>query len=359
MFKYLHGKPDEKALYLAAYDRLEARHSEHGREEPDDLDPAIIPDDAHALESVAPEPVAEEPELPPLTDPVVHVDGMRVYATALDVAAFFRKRHDHVLDRVREIIALQPDFGLPNFREISYLDSHGRQQPTFEMTRAGFAVAVGGFTGAEALAFRIRYTERFEEMEAALRAQSQASQHPELPTDFVSALKMLVVSEETKARLAGQNAALVQQTAALAAENAALAAKAETLATTLTTQEVYLDALQRLADRSGLILVSDIAKVLKIPRGELFRMLHRAGYIFQRTKPFNEDKGPWLAHEKWVRKGLFDHRFWTDRRPDGTEKERPQLYATGKGAKTIWLLFADNQRRTSSDGQHKLALGMH
>jgi anti-repressor protein len=63
MFKHLHGKHDDKALYLAAYDRCEARHSDHTREEPEDLDAAIIPDEPEALEAVAPEPeLVEEPE---------------------------------------------------------------------------------------------------------------------------------------------------------------------------------------------------------------------------------------------------------------------------------------------------------
>jgi Rha family phage regulatory protein len=52
------------------------------------------------------------------------------------------------------------------------LGANGKELPAFEMTRAGFAVAVGGFTGAEALAFRVRYTQRFEGMEAAFAGRS-------------------------------------------------------------------------------------------------------------------------------------------------------------------------------------------
>jgi len=55
-----------------------------------------------------------------LTEPVVHVDGMRVYATTLEIAAFFRKHYDHVLERVREIISLQPDLAGRNFRPSEY-----------------------------------------------------------------------------------------------------------------------------------------------------------------------------------------------------------------------------------------------
>jgi anti-repressor protein len=58
MFEHLHGKHDDRVRYLAAYDRCEARNSSHSREEPEDLDPAIVPDEPEALEAVAPEPVA-------------------------------------------------------------------------------------------------------------------------------------------------------------------------------------------------------------------------------------------------------------------------------------------------------------
>jgi Rha family phage regulatory protein len=90
-------------------------------------------------------PPALEEYLPPLNDPVVHADGMRVYATTMDIAAFFRKQHKNVLAAVREIELLQPEFFRLNFQPITYLDSHGREQPAFEVTKAGFTVLVGRF----------------------------------------------------------------------------------------------------------------------------------------------------------------------------------------------------------------------
>ena len=96
---------------------------------------------------------------------------MRVNATTMDVAAFFRKQHKNVLAAVREIELLQPEFAGLNFKPCSYQGENGKELPAFEVTKAGFAVVVGRFTGAEALAFQIRYVQRFVEMEAALKAQ--------------------------------------------------------------------------------------------------------------------------------------------------------------------------------------------
>jgi hypothetical protein len=75
-------------------------------EGPADLDPALITDD-HGIKLV-------EPDLPVLTEPVVHVDRMRIYARSLAIAALFRKRHNNVLAAVREIVSLQPELNLPN-----------------------------------------------------------------------------------------------------------------------------------------------------------------------------------------------------------------------------------------------------
>jgi Rha family phage regulatory protein len=365
MMKHIHNSAAQTALYLAAYDRKaeEARR----REDPPDLDPAIIPDDhnialdlrtepggpvEHARRIIevsgsaeTPElmakilhalpPAPEEPELPPLTDPVVHADGLRVYATTLDIAAFFRKQHKNVLANVREIELLQPEFYRLNFQPVSYKGRNGEERPAFEVTKAGFALAVGGFTGAKALEFRVRYIQRFEEMEAALKIPT----HPPLPSDYPSALRALAASEEAKQLAEGQARALSNQ-------NAELVAKVEA-------QEEWVATYRRLVNADGLILPSDLAKVMHIPQPEFFDRLYKADYIFQREMPGNR-KGRWLAKAQWVKKGLFDHKIYQQRLEDGTDKERPQLYVTSKGVEIIAMLFGKDD-----SGQGRLALGMH
>jgi len=48
-----------------------------------------------------------------------------------------------------------------------------RAEPAYEMTRDGFTLLAMGFTGKTALAFKVRYIEEFNRMEAALRAPVQ------------------------------------------------------------------------------------------------------------------------------------------------------------------------------------------
>ena len=81
-----------------------------------------------------------------------------VHASSRDVAAFFGKRHDHVLRDIKALIENAPTTA-PNFGASSYTDSTGRSLPAYEMTRDGFTLLAMGFTGKTALAFKVRYIE--------------------------------------------------------------------------------------------------------------------------------------------------------------------------------------------------------
>lgn len=107
--------------------------------------------------------------------PTVYAKGGTVFASSRDVAAFFGKRHDHVLRDIKALIENAPTTA-PNFGASSYADSTGRTLPAYEMTRDGFTLLAMGFTGKTALGFKVRYIEEFNRMEAALK-------QPQLP-DF-------------------------------------------------------------------------------------------------------------------------------------------------------------------------------
>ena len=151
MMKHVHNLADKTVLYLAAYDRkAEVAEKRKGPPEPEPADQRIVLDltkepggpEDHARLILSftgmeetPERVAEiahhlppapEEDLPPAGEPLVHVDGMRVYATTLDIAAFFQRRHKDVLANVREIELLQPEFFGPNFRPVTYTVAMGR-----------------------------------------------------------------------------------------------------------------------------------------------------------------------------------------------------------------------------------------
>lgn len=93
--------------------------------------------------------------------------------TSLNVAAVFSKRHDSVLRTIKNIECSE-EFRLRNFVETSYLDSQGKVQPLYEITRDGFSFLGMGFTGKKAALWKEAYITAFNQMEAALYQQSIA-----------------------------------------------------------------------------------------------------------------------------------------------------------------------------------------
>ena len=102
--------------------------------------------------------------------------------TSVDIAQRFEKSHDAVLKAVRRIMAeCSNDFRLVNFDESSYVNEQGKPQPAYQLTRDGFTLVAMGFTGKKALAWKIRYIEAFNAMEAAL-SKKPAPQQLALPS---------------------------------------------------------------------------------------------------------------------------------------------------------------------------------
>lgn len=84
--------------------------------------------------------------------PVVHVKDGQVFANSRDVAEFFGKRHDHLLEKIGLIFSRTPDRASPNFRAclVEHPAVPGRLDRTYDMTKDGFTFLVMGFTGAKA-----------------------------------------------------------------------------------------------------------------------------------------------------------------------------------------------------------------
>jgi len=104
--------------------------------------------------------------LPPA---VVEIKDGHPVTSSLRVAEIFGKQHKNVIQRINALIAECPEeFGRLNFQPSSYINQQGKAQPSFNLTRDGFALLAMGFTGPEALAFKLAYIERFNAMEAEL-----------------------------------------------------------------------------------------------------------------------------------------------------------------------------------------------
>lgn len=122
---------------------------------------------------------------------LVDLDHGHSFTTSRKVAEHFKKRHDHVLRDVAALLAeisrlnfeppnaiSRPNFGEPdsigwlNFQASSYTDKRGKTYTEYHLSRDGFSLLAMGFTGREALAWKIKFLDAFNAMEAELNAKT-------------------------------------------------------------------------------------------------------------------------------------------------------------------------------------------
>lgn len=115
------------------------------------------------------------------------------------VAARFEKRHDNVLRDIRNILRDAPQ-ALLNFEEFKINDLTGERTSHYMMDRDGFSLLAMGFTGAEAIQWKLKYISAFNELEASVLGR------PVAPADPLDALEQALIGwkGERAARIAAQ-----------------------------------------------------------------------------------------------------------------------------------------------------------
>lgn len=133
-----------------------------------------------------------------------NINGKDVPAvTSLQVAESFEKEHKNVLRDIEAILPQVPEkFVKLNFELYEYPIETGigtRMAKSYLLSKDAFTLLTMGYTGEKAMAFKIAYIARFNEMEEQLRAAS-----PLLPNfrDPIAAAEAWIVAE--RARLAEQ-----------------------------------------------------------------------------------------------------------------------------------------------------------
>lgn len=112
-------------------------------------------------------------------NPSVVLTNNQATTTSTAVAEYFGKNHRHVLRAIDNLIAEMPEethqrnFG-QMFRKVEIGQGAMREFREFTLTRDGFALLAMGFTGKEAMQWKIAYLEAFNKMEAALKAEAFA-----------------------------------------------------------------------------------------------------------------------------------------------------------------------------------------
>ena len=99
--------------------------------------------------------------------------------TSLEVAKFFDKPHKNVVRDVRNLIANCPKkFSGLNFELADYVDEQSKNRPMFIIFKDGFTLLVMGYTGPEAMRFKLAYIEAFNALEAELQRQREGALPP-------------------------------------------------------------------------------------------------------------------------------------------------------------------------------------
>lgn len=220
-------------------------------------------------------------------------DGIPV-TTSRAVAEQFGKTHAHLL---RDIEKLKQDleqteegkaFSQSNFGLSTGLDSRGKEQPLYLLTRDGFTLLAMGFTGAKAVQFKVAYINAFNRMERFIKGGG-------LPAPAIQSIEKRLEA--------------LEQTAGAGKPDAVL----EVAATFLQAIQAALDSGEYILNQKGKPRKSDTAQLLGIKgrdriaipallaykvysdyaahplsRPSLWGLLEQAGAIRPRTEPPQE-----------------------------------------------------------------------
>lgn len=104
-----------------------------------------------------------------VASPALETHDGQTTVTSLQIAEHFGKRHGDVIRAIRKL-EVPETFGRRNFASSSYRNEQGKEQPMYHVTRDGFALLAMGFTGKEAMRWKLAYIAAFNAMEAHLKS---------------------------------------------------------------------------------------------------------------------------------------------------------------------------------------------
>lgn len=199
--------------------------------------------------------------------------------TSLLVAEKFGKEHNHVMRDIRNIIGSAQNWTHPLFFESEYTHpQNGQNYTMFVMNRDGFSLLVMGFTGSDALKFKLEFLEAFNKMESLLKSDDYIlARSQEILTQRIALLKQHVEKLEATTEL--QQKELQQAAPKVQYHDEVLQAENTHTSTT-------------------------IAKELGISAQELHKRLNKKGVVF-----FHE--GHWVLYAKYQNSGYAKTRTHT------------------------------------------------
>ena len=227
----------------------------------------------------------------------IKYENNQMLVSSLEVAKNFGKEHKNVLQTIGNLVA-ENSATKSMIYETSY-KNRGRQYPMYYMNRDGFSLLVMGFTGKEALEWKMKYIQAFNEMEQKLN-------NPEF------------LVQRTMEYLKSRCDALLLENKVQSQQIAELKPKAS-----------YYDVVLNCKD---LLSISVIAKDYGWSAIRLNEYLHKKGVQFKQGKT-------WLLYQKYAVEGYTSTKTHEYLGNDGTNHTNVHTYWTQKGRLFIYDLL--------------------
>lgn len=227
---------------------------------------------------------------------LVFIQNNEILVSSKDIAINFSKRHDNVLRDIENI----KEKDVHNFEEMFHKgeskDSYGRSQPCYFMNRDGFTLLAMGFTGKQALDWKIKYINAFNKMEKQLKSAT-----PQLTGEELMAKALI----EAKSVLERQNKQIIE----------------------MKPKALFADTV---AASDSSILVGQEAKLIsqsgcKMGQNRFFAWLRENGYLCSKGENYN------MPTQKSREMDLIEIKIRTVTNPDGSVRETKTPVITGKG----------------------------
>lgn len=233
-----------------------------------------------------------------------------------EVAENFGKRHDKLLSEIERMYEKQTDKwcaqngGTPMFFKTTYIHEQNKQEyPMYLMNRDGFSLLVMGFTGVQALQWKIKYIEAFNKMEQYIKSKQKS-----LPSNYKEALKQLLVEVEEKEKLQLENSQQLQIIGEL---------------------KPKADYMDKILQNKGLVTITAIAKDYGMSGQAMNDKLHELGIQYKQS-------GQWFLYEKYHDKGYTHSETIDLKHKDGNQFVKMNTKWTQKGRLFLYELLKKN-----------------
>ncbi len=233
-----------------------------------------------------------------MNDIILSTQNGEPVASSRQIAESFGKEHKHVLRDIENLIGGESKIGLSSmFFKSEYISAQNKKLPEYLMNRDGFSLLVMGFTGKEALEWKLKYIQAFNEME------KQLAQRPQLSRSELMAQALIAAHEELEHK--------------------------DRQIAELTPKGIFADAVS--ASKKS-TLVGELAKLLcqngvQIGQNRLFSWMRERGYLIKDPKRSDYN----MPTQRAVEQGLFEIKETTVVHSDGHTSINKTPKVTGKG----------------------------